>query len=416
MYKAKIITVVLVALSIQFFFISPNPVRAQTTLAEITVEAGLVDRIDTPVSVSLEGIPVSLDSPLSLQEIKGNETAPVTCQVEPGSAPRLWWIHSGNTPAGTIRSFKLIQKSSTADSTVDVTKNDSHLDIAIDGQNILRYNHAPFPPPQGKDPLYTRSGFIHPIWSPAGEVLSQIHPKDHTHHMGLWHPWTKTKFEGREVDFWNLAAGQGTVRFAKFANLVSGPVFGGFKALQEHVDLKAPGGEKIVLNEQWELRVWNVGRGQNKYRLWELTATQNCAGTSPLELFKYHYGGFGFRARQSWHDGDYLSSEGKTKKDGHNTPAKWCMMFGPTDTGPAGILMMSHPHNHAHPETVRFWADSPVFFGWCAPASGDWTLLPGKDYTFRYRLLTYDGKITPAQAERFWQDFSNPPQTLLKKM
>jgi len=91
-------------------------------------------------------------------------------------------------------------------------------------------------------------------------------------------------------------------------------------------------------------------------------------------------------------------------------------MFGPTDNGPAGILMMSHPHNHAHPETVRFWDYSPVFFGWCAPASGNWTLQPGKNYTFRYRILTYDGKITPDQAERFWQDFGNPPQVNLKKI
>ncbi|GAG27004.1 unnamed protein product, partial [marine sediment metagenome] len=139
--------------------------------------------------------------------------------------------------------------------TVKLVKNPSVLQIHVDGNKVLQYNHAPVPPPKGKSKNYTRSGFIHPLWSPAGQVLTQIHPKDHIHHMGIWMPWTNARFEGRNIDFWNLKAGKATVRFKRFLSHTGGPVYGGFLAQHEHVDLTAPQGEKVALNEIWDVRV-----------------------------------------------------------------------------------------------------------------------------------------------------------------
>jgi hypothetical protein len=141
---------------------------------------------------------------------------PVAAQIEPGNPPRLWWILSGTTPAGSKRVFQLFKRPVVLRPAIEVTKDDSILQIRQGDTKIMQYNHAPVPPPEGKNPLYTRSGFIHPLWSPTGDVLTEIHPADHIHHVGIWMPWTKTKFEGKEVDFWNLAKGDGTVRFVKF--------------------------------------------------------------------------------------------------------------------------------------------------------------------------------------------------------
>ncbi len=273
------------------------------------------------------------------------------------------------------------------------------------------------PAPKGTSRNYSRSGFIHPLWAPDGQVLTAVHPKDHIHHMGIWNPWTSTEFEGRKVDFWNLKAGTGTVRFVKFASKTSGPVFGGFRAVQEHVDLSAPKGAKVALNEDLDVRIWNLG-GTEKGFLVDYVTTQRCASRSPLLLKKYRYGGFVFRATQDWHTSNshVLTSEGKTRKDGHATRAKWCMVYGTTAKGPAGIVFMSHPGNRSHPEPMRIWPPgtnngrSNMFFNFCPVQKAPWTLKPGMDYVRRYRFHVYAGKATPKEAERLWQDYANPPR------
>ncbi|MHC4891721.1 MAG: DUF6807 family protein, partial [Planctomycetota bacterium] len=93
---------------------------------------------------------------------------------------------------------------------------------------------------------------------------------------------TKTKFEGREVDFWNLGKGEGTVRFVKFVSTASGSVYGSFEAEQEHVALKTSASEKVVLKETWGVRVYNVGGMDKGCWLWDFTSTQRCASSSPL--------------------------------------------------------------------------------------------------------------------------------------
>ena len=393
-------------------------------LATITVEAGRHARLDTPVSVSLEAIPGILAHRLiGLKEIRGSERIPTPSQIEPGNPPRLWWILSGTTPAGSTRTFQFMKgdvKPPKVDARVEVTKDNSVLQIRRGDTNILQYNHAPVPPPEGKSPLYTRSGFIHPLWSPTGDVLTDIHPADHIHHIGIWMPWTKTKFEGKEVDFWNLAGGQGTVRFVKFLSTTSGPVYGGFKAEQEHVALKTSDGEKVVLKEVWDVRVYNIGGPEKGYWLWDFKSTQQCVADSPLYQSKYRYGGFGFRGAAEWEGENsmYLTSEGRTGKDGHATRARWCEAAGAIKGKWAGITFMSHPGNFQHPEPMRIWPPGMkhVFFNWAPSQATDWVMEPGKEHVFRYRQYVHEGKVKVADAERMWRDFAEPPKVKLESI
>jgi hypothetical protein len=383
-------------------------------VATITVEAGDVERIDTPVCVSLDSIGAANN--LHLAEITAAGRKPTPVQVNK-AAKQLCWILSGETPAGETRTYELEEKRAKDANAVEIVKTDEYLDITVGGNKVLRYNQAIVPPPPGKSELYNKSGFIHPLWSPAGAVLTNIHPADHIHHMGLWMPWTHTVFEGRDTDFWNIGDGKGAVRFVKFAGTTEGPVFGGFRSVQEHVDLKAPGGEKVALNELWDVRVWNTGGADKGFWIVDFTSTQECALSSPLELPAYRYGGFGFRATADWKDGvaDYLTSEGKTRKDGHGTRAKWCIAYGPTPQGDAGIVFMSHPTNHEFPEPMRLWPSGDIFFNWCPVQQNDWVLEPGNKYVFNYRMYVYKGKMTAESAERAWQDFGNPPKITVKK-
>lgn len=393
-------------------------------LAIITVEAGKHTRIDTPVSVTLEAIPdLASDDSIRLVESKPSGPTPVAVQIEPGEPPRLWWILSGTTPAASIRTYHLIKgsfKPASSDVIVEVSKDDSILQIRRGDIKILQYNHAPVSPPQGKSELYTRSGFIHPLWSPTGDVLTEIHPPDHIHHLGIWMPWTKTKFEDKEVDFWNLGSGLGTVRFVKFLLTTSGPVYGGFKADHEHVALKTADGEKVVLDEVWDVRVYNIGGPEKGCWLWDFVSTQRCVADSPLYQQQYRYGGFGFRGAAEWVDENsmYLTSEGKTRKDAHATRARWCDAAGAIEGKWAGITFMSHPQNFQHPEPMRIWPPDMrhVFFNWTPSQATDWVMEPGKDYVFRYRQFVHEGKVNVDDVERLWCDFAEPPKVTIQSI
>lgn len=379
---------------------------AQVT-AKIMVEAGEIDRMDTPVVVDVPNLPTGA---CDLVELKGNQRIPTPAQIDAG---RVCFVLAGPTARGQKRAYELAPARAAVRDAVAVVEDEKQLTVLCRGTNVLRYYHAVMQPPPGQDKRYARSGFIHPLWSPAGKVLTEIQPKDHYHHMGLWNAWTKTRFEGRDVDFWNLKDGKGLVRFVKFVSKTTGPVVGGFSAVQEHVDLTS-GSEKVVLNERLDVRVWNVG---NKGWLIDLTSTQKCVANAPLELEAYRYGGLGFRGTTEWgmSNSNYLTSEGKTRADGHGTRARWCNVFGETRQGAAGVEFMSHPKNRDHPEPMRIWPDGYIFFNFCPVQKNPWTLEPGKEYVLKYRLFVYDGRVERDTCERMWQDFGQPVAVKIEK-
>jgi hypothetical protein len=294
--------------------------------------------------------------------------------------------HRAATEPGTERKYELLKGDARAAQGVSAMQDKKVLELQKDGTKVLSYNHAVVPPPAGQSELYNRSAFIHPLWSP----------------------------EGKEVDFWNLKEGQGTVRFKRFLSTTSGPVFGGFQAEHDHVALQTADGEKVVLKEIWDVRVYNVGGPGAGYWLWDFVSSQRCVADSPLLLEKYRYGGFGFRATADWkgETAAYLTSEGKTRKDGHATRARWCDAAGVSDGNWKGITFFSNPQNFRHPEAMRIWPgfDQEVFFNWAPVQTGVFEMKPGREHQFRYRMFVHEGKIDVERTEQLWNDYAHPPK------
>jgi len=390
--------------------------------ATLEVRTGAHSRQNTPLSAPLTpDWAAQLRDGARLIEKTDHGPRPIPAQAVSGSFPRLCFLLDGTTPAGTTRTFALFHQPTPAASQVELQREAQFVSIICADRPILRYHHAPVPPPAGYDRFYERSGFIHPLWSPGGVVLTQIHPRDHIHHLGLWGPWTETEYQGREIDFWNLNRHQGTVRFVAYEETHQGPVTGGFIAQQDHVWLQAPSEPRVVLKERLAIDVWNLGEAAVNVWLMDYTTRQRCATDSPLLLQAYRYGGLGFRGTSHWHNqnSDYLTSEGKSRADGDATRARWCDVFGETGQGIEGLLFLSHVENHAHPEPMRIWPSSSnngrgdVFFNFCPVREDAWLLEPGREYVLRYRLFSHSGKLSPAEAERLWQDFTDPPKVTL---
>jgi hypothetical protein len=292
------------------------------------------------------------------------------------------------------------------------------LTIISGNKNLLRYYHKIVYPPAGIDTNYKRSGFIHPLWAPHGQELTRIQPPDHYHHYGIWNPWTHTLFENDTIDFWNIKGRTGTVRFARFNTVVSGPVYSSFEALHEHVVFKKDGSEKVALNEWQTVKVYNPEKNSDYYIV-DVTSKMSCASQSPLLILAYRYGGFGWRATEFWdkNNSEMLTSEGKTRDNTDGTKARWCIVQGAlpgNDSG--GVVMLSYPGNYNHPEPLRIWDKNAnggrgdVFANFAPTKDKDWLLEPGKTYILRYRLVVFNGKFDAAKAESAWEYFATMPE------
>ncbi|MDN5211708.1 PmoA family protein [Fulvivirgaceae bacterium BMA12] len=401
-----------------------TPETTSNILASFTVYAGAYDRINTPVFANLSGIFLKTESyELQLVETTNGANREVASQVESSYQHSLWWVLDGKTPAGTKRHFELRHKTPSAASKKKVSLQDTGeaINIQVAGKNVLAYHYGLTPVPKGVDPLYSRGGYIHPLWSPEGEVLTRIQPEDHYHHYGIWNPWTKTEFQGREIDFWNLIKGEGTVKVKSVSSRVEGDVFASISAVHEHIDKKAAKGAQVALNEQWDIRVWNTDP-ENKIWLVDFTSTMSCATTSPLTIKEYRYEGFGFRANKAWDDksATLLTSEGHDKSNGNGTRARWCDVKGPSKAGTSGVLFMTHPSNYNFPEKIRIWpvgmnkGKENVFFNFNPAQDRDWVLKPGKDYSLRYRMMVYDGEVDARTADVYWNDLAHPPHVAVR--
>ena len=383
-------------------------------LATITVASGTNPRVNTPVSVGLNTILLQYPAALlRLEELQGVSRFPVPVQVAadlPGDVPKLWFIPPGRAEAGTTRTFELSCLQPAPAESLSLNLNATTMDIRWGASQVLSYNHALIPGPAGSGPEFLRSGYIHPIYSPTGAILSEDAPPDHGHHRALFLAWVQTKFEGHSVNFWELGAKQGTVRFTSFGSMTRGPVFSGFQAHHQHVDLTQPGG-KVALDEDWNVRAWKVGGPTAGYWLWDLTSVQRCASTSPLTINNYYFGGLGLRAAKEW-KGDKLSIKNSAGIDTNAVPARWTSAAGEVGGSWRRVSILSHPSNHGHPEPSMAFPEL-AFTGFHPALAADWTMTPGQQYVLRYRFFVEEGVGSSAETDRVWQDFGNPPITNL---
>lgn len=410
------------SLGLLLLFISISVLCQETFIAAIEIDAGNFNRYDTPVCTGINELGLNTSNKaLVMYEITSKGRYEVSIQLEPGVSSKIWWILSGETRAGNSRKYELYYgESSVSSKIISTCLDDNSIKLFGGNKLILQYNHTISYPPEGVDSIYKRSGFIHPLWSPSGNILSRINPPDHYHHMGVWNPWTKTHYKDQEIDFWNLNKGQGTVKFSGYNSFTKGQVFGGFSARHEHIGFLAPAGDINVLNETWDIRAWNISLpGKRDAYLIEFTSLLSCATDETLMLDAYRYGGgIGFRANSEWTNANSwtLTSEGKTREDADATRARWADIGGEFEAGgSSGILFLSHPSNREHPEPMRVWpvnsngGRGDVFFEFCPIRHKSWELKPGHIYSQKYRMLVYDGKIVPETAERMWNDFAYPP-------
>lgn len=375
----------------------------------ITITAGSLDRRDTVVAFAL---PKALQA--NAYRLRDESGHVIPLQVD---ADRQATFVLAELKAGATKKYKLEESKADAPSAdgVQAEQARDRLTLKVAGRPSFVYQAQPGELPSSDiKEIFRRGGYLHPVYTPSGRVITDDYPPDHYHHHGIWFAWTKTEFEGRHPDFWNVGDGTGKVEFVALDSSWSGPVQGGFKSHHRYIDMSAAK-PTTVLNEEWQVIAYNVGRGARAYTMFDLIATHECATSSPLILPEYRYGGVGFRGHRAWLAKDnctFLTSEGKDRNNGHGTRARWCHIGGRIDGQPAGIAVLDHPSNFRAPQAMRINPDQP-FFCYSPSLLGQWEITPGKPYISRYRFIVYDGEPNKAELDRLWNDYANPPQVAL---
>jgi len=368
----------------------------------ITVDAGKFDRRDTVVSFEL---PKTMGK---LTQAKAADGTTLPIQIDPdGKASMIIRM----LPKGARATYSLVRTDTMPAAEVKVVREKTKLRATVGDRTLLEYQAEPGElPREDIRQLLQRGGYIHPIFSPSGKLVTDDFPTNHIHHHGVWWAWTKTDFQGRHPDFWNMGDGKGKVDFVKLDQSWSGPVHGGFTARNQFVDLTAPK-PVIALNEVWEVRIYNsvdAGRGW----IFDLISTQTCATPDPLKLPEYRYGGVGLRGNKAWNGKEntqFLTSEGEADRDkGNTTHGRWCDMSGLVEGARAGITVLGHPSNFRAPQPMRLHPDEP-FFCFAPQQAGDMEIAPGAQYVSRYRFVVHDGAPDKSILDAAWNDFANPP-------
>lgn len=288
---------------------------------------------------------------------------------------------------------------------VTATREGRQLVVRSGQKEILRYQAEPGDLPREKiSPLFIRGGYIQSVRTPSGRLVTDDFPANHLHHHGIWSPWTKTVFEGRHPDFWNMGQGTGKVEFVALDEVWQKDGKAGFKARHQFVDLTITP-PKVALLEIWDVVVSTAG----KTYVIDFKSTQTCATPSPLKLPAYHYGGVGFRGNWAWNGAEntrFLSSTGLTDRVKLNSSReKWCWIGGQVDGETCGITILGHPGNFRFPQPVRVHPGEP-FFCFAPQQLGEMEIVPDKEYVASYRFVVADGEPDAATSEAWWKDYA----------
>jgi|SRR5690625_14450 len=347
------------------------------------------------------------------QEIDG-EWIKKRSQIDKNNMTLLYGNYTDSDRAGEVLKFRWRQEEiSEPEDLISLKDNGKEIIFEYKDQALVTYRYKMMPVPEGVSPVFSRGGFIHPLKTFQGNMISRVQPPDHYHHYGLWHPWTRTHYRGEEIDFWNLIKEEGTVAFQDILSIHSGPLFADLTVVQNH-DIHPGRGQMTVLKETLTYRLWILPEVDDYYIL-DAFYVMNPSTGYPLEIKEYRYQGFSLRGPAHWSDDNVslLTSDGKNKSDGNATRARWMKVSGPGDQSEeSSVIMMTHPSNFNYPELIRIWPTGAnggkenVFLNFNPAQDRDWKMMPGKSYTSKYRMIIGDRDFSVKETEDLWSVYS----------
>ncbi len=382
----------------------------------VTVSTGLHERSLFEFTLP-EGAPDDVDWELV------DEAGQIVSMTQPALGNRRQRLgRLGQVPAGETRQLTLRPVPADRDEPrppvirgPHLTENDGQLRLLNSPHEILTYHTGPSQPPAGIAAHFARSGHIHPLKTPIGQTITAEFPADHAHQHGVFFAWVNTQFAGHKVDFWNQGEKLGNVRHRRLVESQAGKVYAGFISELEHLDLTGDV-EQVVLQETWRVMACEMGDKFGEMYLVDLESKQTAASDEPLQVLKYHYGGFGWRGPSEWLSPkgntpatgcQFLTSEGHSREQGNHTRPQWVSVTGSVNGELCTIAIFGHSTNLRHPQPVRLHPDKPYFcFAPCV--LGDFAITRNEPLISRYRIMTHHGAAIPERYDGLVKEWAEP--------
>jgi len=456
-----------------------------TVLGTITVDAGDYDRINTPIHYHCrttdifgdpkkfrrEGFFHYIDEAADLSLLRDNHLVLIE---EGGAKSRInaqwdlevnfdweqlgdgrWenvtgkgalvWLLEGKTQKGTKRLFKLVLEPGIAPSspfTIEEDIKKKNLLVKYKDCSVLRYNYGIVQQTEGNSGLYDRAGYIHPVWTPSGKIITGDFSPEHIMQRGIFFAWKNIMVDKKEIGgFWELGEEPGRILPDRFGpSIIRGPVFTDVVVFNKG-DVKG----KIYFKEFCVIKIYGLPEENvwlfDMYILQEpvnperpvvrptetTTATvivkgkvmriteEQPKGTISMTIPKFQYGGIAFRGVSDWLSKDVslevLTSEGKNRMNADSTQARWIDYSGPVEKEWGGITIFDHPLNQRYPTPLRVHPELP-YFCYAFVQNEPYVISSESTLGLIYRFLVHNGHPNKELNERFAQDFVNPPEIL----
>lgn len=293
---------------------------------------------------------------------------------------------------------------------LSVAEGKRQITIRDGAELILSYNKLPPDVPPGIDRVYRRSGFLHPVASPHGGVVTAAYPVDHAHQNGIFAAWVKTTYDSKPVDFWNLAKKSGRVKHDRVVSTFCDAEQAGFEVELLH---QVIGEEPLdVLRETWRITCY---RNQDGRHIFDLESTQRALTDQPLIVEEYHYGGMAVRGPTEWivdasdpesnaRASVFLNSLGSARVKGNHEPARWVSMTGTQHGSQVTVTMLSHQDNFRAPQPARLHPTKPYFcFAPCVKS--EFVIDKSNPLHSRYRFVVSDAKPDATWLDEHWRNW-----------
>jgi type 1 glutamine amidotransferase len=278
---------------------------------------------------------------------------------------------------------------------LEITEKSNSVSADWNGKPLWTFNHDPA---EGKP-------YFHPLQSTDGTMFTDLRPKDHPWHRGVWFSWKfinginyweedhqtgKSKGETRIVEVVRNVTAEKDVRLQ--LKLEYAPAESAAVVMQEsrHVVVSAPD-ENGMYSIDWssEFQALEKDVVLDRTPLPDETKGKNWGG----------YAGWSVRLNKDMRDGAFLNSEGIP--GAHRKAAAWTLFNGPSGSS---LLFMDHPANLNYPSKWYLAPNMPYF----SPAvihDGPHTLKAGESLKLRYRIIISPDSITQEQASQSWNEW-----------
>lgn len=248
------------------------------------------------------------------------------------------------------------------------------------------------------DAKFTRSSYIHPIFSLDGRPLTGDFPADHVHHHGLFWGWPLVRTRGQTTSNWDSKLPALRQRFVGW--LKRGEEAG--LAVLSVENVWKLDEREVVAKEVVTLRVHPAEPAGRAIDL-ELLIT---AVGGPLELQGTQdqnkgYGGLCFRSAPLLKGAEMTTDQGRLKTDAVNRKFRWADI----STRELGVAIFVPPD---HPGAPLAWLIRNSYAGVinpCWPGLKPVTLAPGLPIQLHYRIYVHRGDAEASNVRQAYKSY-----------